>query len=254
MRESSFSNRVAFGILRPGGKELEGEHRTAIYPRAFEDVAYELDQGRYGGPRNGEDASRSCRYRESPPCVIVVQRSAGRSVRSSVVPSGQVMRTRTAPAASPRPSEDAGIVRLTRSCHRRGRGGAASTPSARATSTRAPSMSRPRAALPTSRTPSQCLPFAAWLISSRAGPWMLLIDDVDVAVVVDVAERRAAAHFRQQRRPRRPARVTSSKRPSRRLRNSCLRSSYGNRASGGRPLTASIAPLTTSRSSQPSLS
>ena len=91
------------GILRPGGEELEGDHRAAICVRLFEDVAYEPDQGRYGGPRNGEDASRSCRYRESPPCVIVVQRSTGRSVRSSVVPSGQVMRTRTAPAASPRP-------------------------------------------------------------------------------------------------------------------------------------------------------
>jgi hypothetical protein len=48
--------------------------------------------------------------------------------------------------------------------------------------------------------------------------------------------------------------VTFSKRPSPWFRNSSLRSSYGNGASVGRPLIASIAPLTVRMSSRPSLS
>ena len=41
---------------------------------------------------------------------------------------------------------------------------------------------------------------AAWLISRRVGPLLLPISTIDVAVVVDVAERRAAADLRQRER------------------------------------------------------
>ena len=78
---------------------------------------------------------------------------------------------------------------------------------------------------------------------------------VDVAVVVDVAERRAAADLRQLEHRAGRARVTSSNRPLPRLRNSCFRWCSGNGSL--RLRSASIvwtAPLTVRMSSQPSLS
>ena len=56
-----------------------------------------------------------------------------------------------------------------------------------------------RTALPTSRRPSQCFRLPTLLISSRSRPVVVADDDVDVAVVVDVAERRAAADLGQLR-------------------------------------------------------
>ena len=100
-----------------------------------------------------------------------------------------------------------------------------SRPSA-TTSTRAPSMSRPAGSDQPQAEPVMAV---ADLVDEQARRPVVVADEhVHVAVVVDVAKRRAAADLRQRERGARRGRVTSSKRPSPRLRNSSFRWCSGN--------------------------